>query len=120
MLIKFVRDFRCDKNANERGKASRRNLFGLQKAFDSVPHGRLLAKLELLGISGSVLKIIDDFLSDRWMAIRVGNQTSTWARVLLFLIFINDLPDTVISPKKMFADDVKLIGTAEKPAGNTS
>ena len=62
------------------------------------------------------------------MAIRVGSQTSSWVRVqrsgvpqgsvlgpLLFLIFINDLPDTINSSTKMFADDVKIIGNANKP-----
>ena len=61
------------------------------------------------------------------MAIQVGSQTSFWVRVrsgvpqglvlglLLFLIFINDLPDTINSSTKMFADDVKIIGNANKP-----
>ena len=61
------------------------------------------------------------------MAIRVGSQTSFWVTVrsgvpqgsvlrsLIFLIFINDLPDTINSSTKMFADDVKIIGNANKP-----
>ena len=54
--------------------ASLSNLFRpFQKAFDSVPDGRLLIKLESLRISGTLLKIIDDFLSDRWMAVQVGS-----------------------------------------------
>ena len=36
-------------------------------------------------------------------------------RLLLVLIFINDLPDTVNSSTKKFADDEKLIGNANKP-----
>ena len=36
-----------------------------QKAFDSVPHGRLLIKLQKFGIVGNLLKIVEDFLSDR-------------------------------------------------------
>ena len=49
-----------------------------RKAFDSVPHGRLLIKF---GIVGNLLKIVEDFLSDRWMALfelglllHVGNK----------------------------------------------
>ncbi len=36
-----------------------------QKAFDSVPHGRLLIKLQKIGIVGNLLKIVEDFLSVR-------------------------------------------------------
>jgi hypothetical protein len=66
-----------------------------RKAFDSVPHGRLLIKLQKFGIVGNLLKIVEDFLLDRWMAVRVGSAIS--------------------SITKLFADDVKLIGNAERP-----
>ena len=48
-----------------------------QKAFDSVLHGKLLIKLEKFVITGNVLKIIEDFLADRWMAVRVGGSVSS-------------------------------------------
>ena len=91
------------------------------KAFDSVPHYRLLTKLEKLGIKGKTLEIIRDFLSDRTFRTYVGGAFSKLRLVLsgipqgsvlgplLFLIFINDLPDCVQNISKLFADDLKVI-----------
>ena len=52
-----------------------------RKAFDFVSHGRLLIKLQTFGIVGNLLKIVEDFLSDRWMAVPVGSATSSWKQV---------------------------------------
>ena len=46
----------------------------LQKAFDSVPHQRLILKLERLGITGNLLRWIKNFLSERKQRV-VLNQT---------------------------------------------
>ena len=90
------------------------------KAFDSVPHCRLLKKIESLGIQGNVLNWIKGFLSDRKQQVRVDGKSSRWREVMsgipqgsvlgpsLFVIFINDLPDVVDSLCKLFADDVKV------------
>ena len=50
--------------------------FDFRKAFDTVPHHRLLVKLENMGITGETLEIIKDFLSDREMWIVVGDSFS--------------------------------------------
>ena len=96
--------------------------FDFSKAFDTVPHYRLLSKMEAMGIKGTTLEIIRDFLSDRIMYVTVEGKKSTIKNVLsgvpqgsvlgplLFILFINDLPDSVKSTIKMFADDLKLIG----------
>jgi len=90
------------------------------KDFDSVPHERLLVKLEAHGIKGKVLQWILGFLTERKQAIVVDGVKSTTNNVLsgvpqgsvigplLFLIYITDLPSIVSSQVLLFADDVKL------------
>ena len=98
--------------------------FDFKKAFDTVPHYRLLVKLESFGINGSTLEIISDFLSDRRMRVGVGDKFSEIFRIvsgvpqgsvlgpLLFLLFINDLPNNIRNKVFMFADDLKLVADA--------
>ena len=93
------------------------------KAFDSVAHERLILKLEAVGITGDVLNWIRSFLMGRSQSVRVEGETSGWQKVLsgipqgsvlgplLFVIFINDMPDVVKENIcKLFADDCKLYG----------
>ena len=84
-----------------------------RKAFDSVPHKRLLLKLERLGVSGNVLKWISSFLSNRSQRVVINGQSSEWTDVssgvpqgsvlgpLLFILYVNDLPDEVKSYCKL-------------------
>ena len=76
-----------------------------QKAFDKVPYNRLLLKLHCYGIRGQVLNFISDFLHHRKQRVIVHKAESQWENVLsgipqgsilgplLFIIFINDLPN---------------------------
>ena len=98
-----------------------------QKAFDQVPHKRLLHKLKMYGITGKTLEVISDFLSGRTFHVRVGDAASEFFRVLsgvpqgsvlgplLFLIYINDIPNGIKSFLLLFADDLKLIVNANLP-----
>ena len=95
------------------------------KAFDVVPHQRLLGKLQHYGINGHILKWISEFLSGRTQCVVVDGAASSWSAVesgvpqgtvldpLLFLLYINDLPDCVESQVRLFADDCLLYRTIE-------
>ena len=94
-----------------------------RKAFDTVSHSKLLTKLAAYGIGGELLAGLEDYLSGRSQRVQVGSSLSSPAPIksgvlqgsclgpLLFLLFINDLPQAVQSDKVqmvLFADDAKL------------
>ena len=90
------------------------------KAFDRVPHERLLAKLHHYGVRGNTHRWIRSFLTDRSQRVVVDGAFSSPApvvsgvpqgsvlRPILFLVFINDLPECVSSCTRLFADDCVL------------
>ena len=90
------------------------------KAFDSVPHQRLLMKLRKFGISEKILSWTRAFLLGREQLVTVNSELSRVAAVLsgipqgsvlgplLFICFVNDMPNVVHSHIQMFADDTKL------------
>ena len=90
------------------------------KVFDTVPHRRLIAKLRAHSISGPVLNWIKSFLNGRKQCVRVNGTLSDPASVLkgipqssvlgpiLFVIYINDLPNEVASDVLLFAGDTKI------------
>lgn len=90
------------------------------KAFDKVPHQRLLAKLEMVGINTETTQWIRSFLDQRTQEVVVGGERSSIGKVtsgvpqgsvlgpLLFLIYINDLPNKLKSNVCLFADDTML------------
>jgi len=95
-------------------------ILDFSKAFDTVPHKRLLAKLAHYGITGNILGWIQGFLSDRHQRVIVDGTSSGQVTVdsgvpqgtvlgpLLFLCHINDLPTRVTSSVRLFADDCLL------------
>lgn len=99
--------------------------FDLRKAFDKVPHQRLLRKLNSYGIGGKLLKWIETYLTGRTQKVRVNtalsDQEPVWSGVpqgsilgpMLFVVYMNDLTDEVHSQTKMFADDTKMYGVAD-------
>lgn len=98
----------------------------LKKAFDKVPHGRLLKKLEKIGgIQGSILKWMEDFLVGREMRVVIRDKKSPWGKVtsgvpqgsvlapIMFAIYVNDLNEGVNSYMNLFADDAKLLRSVQ-------
>ena len=95
------------------------------KAFDSVPHRRLIGKVEACGIKGKVLAWIKDFLEERTQRVVINNEMSSEGSVssgipqgsvlgpLLFVIYINDLPRHVESFVRIFADDTKVFSRVD-------
>ena len=107
---------------------SRAIALDISKAFDRVWHAGLLHKLKAYGISGSVLAIIKSFLSDRKIKVVLNGESSGEYAVnsgvpqgsvlgpILFLIFINDLPDDLMCRVGIFVDDTTLYSGLPKPS----
>jgi hypothetical protein len=97
-----------------------------QKAFDKVPHERLLVKCRALGIRGKVLDWISEWLTNRRQRVAINGYYSDWATVtsgvpqgsvlgpLLFLIYVNDMDVKIKGLISKFADDTKIGGVLEK------
>ena len=82
------------------------------KAFGTVPHKRLMVKLKAYGISGVILngrtqRVIVNGIASRKEAILSGVPQGRVRGPLLFVLYINGLPDTLDCPCMMFADDTK-------------
>ena len=97
-------------------------LFDFAKAFDVVHHNLLLLKLNAYGFSKYTLLWLADFLRDRKQFVCIdGNVSAVYSVLngviqgsvigsLLFMLFINDLPDVIKFAFILFyADDFKLL-----------
>ena len=103
-----------------------------QKAFDTVPHKRLLTKVKAHGIDNRVLAWVTDFLSDRKQTVVVNSAESKEAAVTsgipqgsvlgpaLFVLYINDLPLAVKNQIRLFADDTKIFTRSETEGATES
>ena len=98
-----------------------------QKAFDTVPHNRLISKLYAYNLDARILKWIKYYLSERKQFVEINGKKSEWQNVtsgipqgtvlgtLVFLLYINDLPDIIMSNIYMYADDTKLYRKIKSP-----
>ena len=106
-----------------------------EKAFDKVPHQRLLRQLSNFGICGKIHGWISSFLSNRTQAVKVNDSISSSAPVrsgvpqgsvlgpALFLIYVTNISDHIKNFTSLFADDTKLFSyilDSEDTVHNTS
>ena len=95
-------------------------ILDFSKAFDTVPHQKLLHKIRNYGIDGKINLWLEQFLTNRKQRVLVDGDFSCFGDVLsgvpqgtvlgplLFLLHINDLPSNVKSQVRLFADDCLL------------
>ena len=96
----------------------------VSKAFDRVWHKGLIFKLKQYGISGSLLNCVTDYLNNRTQRVVIRSCVSSSLPInagvpqgsvlgsLLFLIYINDIADSLLSLTRLFADDSSLFCSA--------
>ena len=92
----------------------------------------LIFKIKSFGISGDLLELIKNFLSNRFQRVVLNGQTSEWEKInagvpqgsilgpLFFLIYINDLNDGISAIVKLFADDTSLFSIVQNRNNSAS
>ena len=128
-LITTIQDILSQQNLGQQIDIA---ILDFSKAFDTVPHNKLLQKLENYGIDGNINNWLRDFLTNRQMQVVVDGAASDPATVdsgvpqgtvlgpILFLCHINDLPESVKSQVRLFADDCLLYRTIKSPHDHTT
>jgi len=109
---------------HDKDKVSCAIYLDLSKAFDTVDRSILLKKLEHFGVRGIGLKLIENYLTNRKQCVMIDGVLSDVLSIdlgvpqgsnlgpLLFLIYVNDLPEVSNLITKLFADDTCLFLSA--------
>ena len=126
VLIKSVDDWKI---ALDHGELVGTVLIDLSKALNSIDHTMLLYKLSANGVRGNELDWFRNYLSCRVQRVCIESTTSKWSPItrgvpqgsilgpLLFLIYVNDLPDVVTKcTVHLYADDTTIYCSNKDPA----
>ena len=120
-LIEFLHY--CHENV-DKGKPVDIIYLDFSKAFDRVPHSRLIYKLESYGFNKCIIAWIQNWLNSRVQRVVLNGSASEWSMVcsgipqgsvlgpLLFILYINDIDSDIVSRLSKFADDTKLFSEA--------
>ena len=104
----------------------------MSKAFDKVWHDGLIFKLKQNGVSGMLLKLFEDYLSNRKQRVVLNGVHADYGDIksgvpqgsvlgpLLFLIYINDLEENIKSQIRFFADDTMLFSIVKNAITSAS
>ena len=119
-LISLLEDLSYSMDHHQQTDVS---LLDFAKAFDSVPHQRLLVKLKHYGITNNICHWISTWLTQRSQQVVLDGASSESVSVqsgvpqgtvfgpLMFLIYINDITESISSPLRLFTDDCILYKT---------
>uniref|UniRef100_A0A8C5Q884 Reverse transcriptase domain-containing protein n=1 Tax=Leptobrachium leishanense TaxID=445787 RepID=A0A8C5Q884_9ANUR len=117
------------KKINDTGSAVDIAYLDFSKAFDTVPHRRLINKLQSLSLDSNIVEWIRQWLSDRQQRVVVNGVYSVQGLVtsgvpqgsvlgpILFNIFISDIAEGINGKVCLSADDPKICNRVDVPGG---
>jgi hypothetical protein len=102
-------------------------LCDISKAFVQVWHTGLLLKLKAYGVDGKLFKWFESYISSRKQCVFINNSKyplvnpnagvpqASVLDPLLFLLYVNDIADNLLSLTRLFADDTSLSYSSQSP-----